>query len=97
MLTVKSSTKISPSVSLAVGLPAVSHAALLCIDPDGSAFTVLGTDLEFQAFLEKATALGFQHLTVEPARFPLCRAGWPDDWTASTPSVPTSLVGGHHD
>jgi hypothetical protein len=54
---------------------------LLCEDEDGNHVTLLTTDIEYQRLLVEAPGAVLGSLEVPADKYPLRRAGWPDEWT----------------
>ena len=70
-----------PALSVSMGLEPEEHGMLLCVDNDGSRWTLIG-DSEYLRTLIVAPQGVRTDLALPPGKFSLRREGWPDDWEA---------------
>jgi len=80
-LTAREFTFAEADLAEACGLPAADHGLLCCEHGPGGAHVTLATsDVEYLQGLSGAGAEAMAGLAIPTDKFPLGRAGWPDEW-----------------
>ena len=80
-LTPREFATANPTVSRSIGLPPVEHYMLFCDDDAGQHWTIIGTDGQYFKMVKNASPEVLADLVIPTEKFPVKRAGWPDEWT----------------
>lgn len=83
---------ISAEQSLDLGLAPVEHAVLMCIDQDGSPWTLFGTDIDhlnFMAVVLLDPAQVGESFLLNVEKFPLMMRRWPAELEVGDPLTPS--------
>ncbi|TFC26411.1 hypothetical protein E3O53_07995 [Cryobacterium sp. TMT2-18-3] len=81
-LTPREFAAANPKISKSIGLPASDHYMLFCDDEAGNHWTVIGTDRDYFEMVRDASNEVRTGLEMPADKFPLKRAGWPDEWAS---------------
>jgi len=80
-LTAREFTVAEADLAEACGLPAADHGLLCCeLSPGGAHVTLATADAEYLQRLGAGGAEAMAGLAIPTDKFPLGRAGWPDEW-----------------
>ena len=79
-LTPREYATMPPDIAVKVGLELREYAALFCVDSFGNHVTIIGEDVDYLEMLKAAPHAVLSNLDIPHGKFPLSRAGWPDEW-----------------